>query len=112
MGNRALSFTEFMAALQRKPWSALLGKVITNGEVVNINQDAAVAKGKSDAQPAVRAALQKLFDSYDIDGSLEIREGLPQRRACCFRECNVPKAWDVPEIMWCYDQHIRVSVGL
>jgi len=108
--NQALSFAEFTSMIQKKPWSALLRRVFPREASVSVAQVAALGSKKEGfMDPSVRVSLQKLFDSVDIDGSLDIRDGVPQ---CCFRRCNVPQSWDVPEVMWCYDQHMRVSVGL
>jgi len=108
--NGALSFMEVLAMLQKKPWSALLRKAFIEKKSVSITQVKAVLDGKGDS--SVQKTLQKLFDRYDIDGSLEVRDGVAHGKACCFRNCKVPQDWDVPDISWCYDQHVRVSVGL
>merc|ERR1712216_376427 len=86
--NAALSFAEFIAMIQNKPWSALLRRVFPHKASVSVTQVAALGSKKEGfMNPTVRASLQKLFDSVDVDGSLEIRDGVPQ---CCFRRCKVP----------------------
>lgn len=78
-----------------------------------MEQVKAMALGR-DTDAGVRKIFMKLYDSFDIDGSLEERDGFPDRRACCFRGCDAPrmKEWGKSDIEWCYDQHVRVSVGL
>lgn len=70
-----------------------------------------IADGKKDAAD-VRDRLENMYDTFDIDGSLEIRDGFPKNRACCFRGCRTPKSWGIQKPSWCYDKHLRVSVGL
>ena len=81
------------------------------GENIPIVEVQNVAAGKKKAL-AVRQRLQELYDSYDIDGALEMRDGFLKRRACCFRDCYAPKAWGIPRTSWCYDQHLRVAAGM
>jgi hypothetical protein len=110
--NGAVSFAEFMNMLQKKPWSVLLQSVIAGEESVSIKQVEAIANGDTEVDADLRNSLRGLFDEYDIDGSLELRSGLPGGRACCFRGCDVPDSWQVPKVMWCYEHHMRASVGL
>jgi len=104
--NGALSFSEFLAALQKKPFSNLLNQVPGG----TLAQAKAIAAGKGNKD--VRHLVQMLYDHYDIDGSLEQRKQFPEGKACCFKRCHTPKKWGVPRVSWCYKQHLKVSAGM
>merc|ERR1711939_130064 len=60
--NVAISFSEFLAMLQAKPWSVLLQSLVVGEEAVSIKQVEAVATGDMEVEEDLRNGLQHLFD--------------------------------------------------
>jgi hypothetical protein len=109
--NGALSFSEFLVAIQNKPWVALLRSAAlqSSSTSVSVAQVKAVANGNG--RPSSFGTLRELFDDLDIDGALQQRDGYPGRKACCFRDCHTPKSWRVAKESWCWEAALRAAAG-
>jgi len=107
--NGALSFAEFLTALQKKPWSALLRSSSMSTSEISNSQVRAVAKGNGALQ--IIARLQKMFDRFDIDGSLKKKSTFPGGRACCFKHCNTPRSWRRSKASWCWKAALQEALG-
>jgi hypothetical protein len=104
--NGAISFREFLAMLQTKPWSALLRKdmiIEAISQRLDMSQIAAVAKQKH-PDKTIMQSVHKLFNYFDVDGALMKRKGFRGERACCFMGCHLPKGWGVDPMALCRKQ--------